>query len=65
MNGELLITYQGQTQRFVLVSNDSAARYFKATKYSSGGSVSTVGMLYDQATGLVQAQSFVASHRVP
>ena len=64
-NGELLIAFQGLVQRYTLVSNDSVARYFKVTKHSDNGTVSTVGMFYDQTTGLTQAQNFVATKQVP
>lgn len=63
-NGELLIAFQGLVQRYTLVSNDSVARYFKVTKHSDNGTVSTVGMFYDQTTGLTQAQNFVATKQV-
>jgi len=64
-NGELLITYQGNTQRYTLISNDAVNRYYSIKKTSDNGTVSTVGWFYDQNTGLVQAQTFVATRQVP
>ena len=64
-NGELWMTYQGLTQRYTLISNDTANRYYKIKKTSDNGTISTVGWFYDQNTGLSQAQTFVATHQIP
>jgi hypothetical protein len=64
-NGELLISFEGATQRYTLVSTDAANRYYKVIKHSDNGTINTVGMFYDQATGLAQAQNFVATRQVP
>lgn len=64
-NGELLITFQGLTQRYTLMSVDAANRYYKVTKHSDNGTISTIGMFYGQVTGLSQAQNFVTTHQVP
>jgi hypothetical protein len=67
VNGELMINTPGTGDiiRYVLLSNDTASRYFRTEKHSSNGIVSVVGMFYDQATGLSQAQDFVANHKTP
>ena len=67
VNGELMIDdpVSGDSVRYVLLSDDTTTRYFRANKYSLGGIISVVGMFYDQITGLSQAQDFVANHRTP
>lgn len=60
-NGELIISAQGDTIRYVMLSEDLEKRYFRVNKYSSNGSVSVVRIFYDQVTGLSQAQDYVAN----
>ena len=50
---------------YVLINDDTANRYYKVRKYSQNGVVNTVGMFYDQTTGLAQAQAFVTGNRTP
>lgn len=67
VNGELMVhdPVTGDNIRYVLLSNDTASRYFRAEKHSFNGIVNVVGMFYDQVTGLSQAQLFVSNHKTP
>lgn len=65
VNRELWMTYQGLTQKYSLISNNTVNRYYKIKKTSDNGTISTIGWFYDQNTGLSQAQTFVATRQVP
>ena len=64
-SGNLIITAGATVLRYTLISDDTANRYYRVTKYSPNGVISTVRFYYDQETGLSQAQAFVASKQQP
>jgi hypothetical protein len=64
-NGEMWISYQGEVQKYSLISEDKINRYYKINKTSNSGASSIVGWFYDQVTGLSQAQAFVATNQIP
>lgn len=64
-NGALVMTNGSSVTQFVLLTEDSANRYYKVTRTGATGVSATVGMFYDQSTGLTQAQAFVAAGTKP
>lgn len=66
-NGTLTLvnTGTGEQLHYNMISNDTVNRYFKVQKDSTAGNTVTVGIFYDQATGLSQAQNFAALNISP
>jgi len=60
-----LVNLSNQVITYTLVNDDTANRYYRTTKASSGTVTVTTGWFYDPVTGLSQAQAFTASGAQP